>query len=59
MRIKAALLTGVFLTGFISPAMAAPIYTFPVADLASLTIYLVGLVTPMLFLLLSGDELFI
>jgi murein DD-endopeptidase MepM/ murein hydrolase activator NlpD len=31
MRIKAALLTGVFLTGFISPAMAAPIYTFPVA----------------------------
>ena len=31
MRIKATLLTGVFLTGFISPAMAAPIYTFPVA----------------------------
>ena len=31
MRIKAALLTAVFLTGFISPAMAAPIYTFPVA----------------------------
>ena len=31
MRIKAALLTGVFLTGFISPAVAAPIYTFPVA----------------------------
>ncbi len=31
MRIKAALLTGVFLTGFISPAIAAPIYTFPVA----------------------------
>ena len=31
MRIKAALLTGVFLTGFISPATAAPIYTFPVA----------------------------
>jgi len=31
MRIKAALLTGVFLTGLISPAMAAPIYTFPVA----------------------------
>ena len=31
MRIKAALFTGVFLTGFISPAMAAPIYTFPVA----------------------------
>ena len=31
MRIKAAVLTAVFLTGFISPAMAAPIYTFPVA----------------------------
>ena len=31
MKIKAALLTAVFLTGFISPAMAAPIYTFPVA----------------------------
>jgi len=31
MRIKAALFTGVFLTGLISPAMAAPIYTFPVA----------------------------
>ena len=31
MRIKAALLTAVFLTGFISPAIAAPIYTFPVA----------------------------
>ena len=31
MRIKAALLTAVFLTGFISPAMAAPMYTFPVA----------------------------
>ena len=31
MRNKAALLTAVFLTGFISPAMAAPIYTFPVA----------------------------
>ena len=31
MRIKVAILSGVFLTGFISPAMAAPIYTFPVA----------------------------
>ncbi len=31
MRFKAAVLTAVFLTGFISPAMAAPIYTFPVA----------------------------
>ncbi len=31
MRIKAALFTGVFLTGFISPAIAAPIYTFLVA----------------------------
>ena len=31
MRIKVALFTGVFLTGFISPATAAPIYTFPVA----------------------------
>jgi len=31
MRIKAAVLTAIFLTGFISPAMAAPIYTFPVA----------------------------
>ena len=30
MKIKAALLTAVFLTGFISPAMAEPIYTFPV-----------------------------
>jgi murein DD-endopeptidase MepM/ murein hydrolase activator NlpD len=35
MRIKAALLTGVFLTGFISPAMAAPIYhhDYPAADI--------------------------
>ena len=31
MRIKVAILSGVFLTGFITPAMAAPIYTFPVA----------------------------
>ena len=31
MRIKVALFTGVFLIGFISPATAAPIYTFPVA----------------------------